>query len=68
MMSGKYGLLKAILVGLLFSLTIECSQLLWKRGTFDVNDIFNNTVGALIGGVVAVMFVRFWRERKILVE
>lgn len=35
------------------SLTIEFSQLIWHRGVFDVNDLFNNTLGAVIGGVIA---------------
>lgn len=49
----------ALLVGLLFSLCIEFSQLLTQRGVSDVDDIFNNTLGAVIGGVVAavVLFV-----------
>lgn len=50
----KYRLIFAVLVGLFVSETIECSQLIWQRGTFDVNDLFNNALGALIGGVFAV--------------
>ena len=50
----KHRLTKALLVGLLVSLTIEFSQLIWHRGVFDVNDLFNNVLGALIGGVIAV--------------
>ena len=42
----------ALLVGLLVSLVIECSQLIWSRGIFDVDDLFNNTFGALIGGLI----------------
>lgn len=62
MMSGKYGLLKAILLGMVFSLTIECSQLIWKRGTFDVNDIFNNVVGAALGGLVAILVMGLYKK------
>lgn len=43
----KYRLMYAILVGLFVSETIECSQLIWQRGTFDVNDLMNNTIGAM---------------------
>ena len=50
----RYRLAKALLAGLLISLTIEFSQLIWHRGVFDVNDLFNNALGALIGGVFAV--------------
>jgi len=45
----KYRIIKALVVGLLFSLTIEFSQLIFEKGTFDVDDLFNNTVGAVIG-------------------
>lgn len=50
----RYRLAKTLLAGLLVSLTIELSQLIWHRGVFDVNDLFNNALGALIGGVFAV--------------
>ena len=33
----KYRLVYAVFVGLFVSETIECSQLIWQRGTFDVN-------------------------------
>ena len=46
----KYRWVNALLAGLLVSLTIEFSQLIWHRGVFDVNDLFNNALGAVIGG------------------
>lgn len=55
-------LLLSTLAGLFLSEIIECSQLIWQRGTFDVNDLLNNTVGALLGGV-AVVLVLAWRRR-----
>ena len=58
LMTERYRLLKSIFAGLLFSLTIEISQLLLRKGTFDVDDIFNNTVGALLGGAIALMVLR----------
>ena len=54
----KYRLIYAVLVGLFVSETIECAQLIWHRGTFDVNDLMNNTIGALIGGLIAVAVIR----------
>ena len=48
----KYRWAKAWLVGLLASLTIEFSQLIWHRGVFDLDDLFNNGLGALIGGMI----------------
>ena len=59
----RYKLIKAVLVGLFLSETIECSQLIWHRGTFDVDDLFNNTVGALVGGLIAVV-VTFVKGRR----
>lgn len=53
----KYRLINAILVGLFVSETIECAQLIWQRGTFDVNDLMNNTIGAMIGGLIAVAMI-----------
>lgn len=54
----KQNVLKALLVGLSVSLVIECSQLIWNRGTFDVDDLFNNTLGAVIGGGIVWLMVR----------
>ena len=59
----KHRLAKALLVGLLVSLTIEFSQLIWHRGVFDVNDLFNNALGALIGGAIAWFMVKSSRLR-----
>jgi len=53
----KYRLVKAVLFGLFVSETIECSQLIWQRGTFDVNDLMNNTIGAMIGGIIAIAVI-----------
>ncbi len=60
----KHRLAKALLVGLLVSLMIEFSQLIWHRGVFDVNDLFNNALGAMIGGVIAVAGIRTTLRHK----
>ena len=60
----KYRWAKAWLVGLLVSLTIEFSQLIWHRGVFDVNDLFNNALGAVIGGIIAVAVMSCYKGRK----
>ena len=51
-LSSRHRVVKALLAGLLMSLMIESSQLIWKRGVFDVDDLVNNAVGAVIGGIV----------------
>lgn len=39
----------AILLGMLLSAGIEVTQLLTRRGLFEFDDIFHNTLGAVIG-------------------
>ena len=60
----KYRLMYAVLVGLFVSETIECAQLIWQRGTFDVNDLMNNTIGAMIGGFIAVAVINGTQRLK----
>ena len=61
----RHKMLAAVLGGLFISETIECSQLIWKLGAFDVDDFFNNTVGAFLGGLIAVVVIRMGRKRLI---
>lgn len=35
-----------------FSLLIECLQLFFRRGTFQLSDMFYNTIGGLVGGLI----------------
>ncbi len=58
----KQKVLTAVFAGLLLSETIECSQLIWQRGMFDVDDLFNNTVGALVGGLIALLVLRIHKR------
>ena len=53
----KSRLLKTLIIGFFVSLAIECSQLIWHRGVFDVDDLFNNTLGTLVGGLIMVIVV-----------
>lgn len=63
MLSRRHRVMIALLVGVLLSLAIEGSQLVWKKGVFDVDDIFNNAVGAVIGGWIAWFMVKSSRLR-----
>lgn len=45
----KTRLLLVIIFGLILSSLIEISQLVWIRGHFEFDDIFNNVLGAAIG-------------------
>lgn len=46
-------------IGFLISLFIECSQLIFCVGTFQISDLVYNTVSSVIGGWVYQM----WRKR-----
>ncbi len=50
--SGRKTCLAVFAAGFLFSATIEVLQLELLRGTFEYDDIFNNTLGALSGYLV----------------
>ena len=50
------------LMGFLFSLGIETAQLISKVGSFDVDDLFLNTIGALIGYIVFVIAKGVWNR------
>lgn len=52
---------KVILIGFLCSLITETVQLVTHLGWFDLDDLFNNTIGCAVG---AVLYVMFLRERK----
>lgn len=47
-------------IALVFSISVEMLQLLLRLGTFQLSDIFYNTVGGMIGGLMycAVMKAR----------
>ncbi len=54
-------------LGLLFSLTVETIQMVSKVGSFDVDDLFLNTIGVIIGYigyVIAKMLIRVFERKK----
>lgn len=52
--------LKKPLIGsLLFSLSIECIQLMLKIGVFQVSDIFCNTFGGTLGAIIYILLEFF---------
>ena len=44
-----------VLVGFGFSAMVELSQLIFRIGWFELDDILNNTIGTALGFVVAVL-------------
>ncbi len=63
LISDKHKILLALIVGLLVSLTIELSQLICARGVFDVDDLFNNSLGAVVGGVTIVLLLKLMNRQ-----
>ena len=53
-----------IMAGALCSYTVELIQLMTRTGSFDVDDIFLNTVGAVLGWGLFLALRRAWRSRK----
>lgn len=47
-----------IIIAIVFSFLIEITQLITVLGTFDIDDILLNTLGALIGYVLYLAFIR----------
>ena len=45
-------ILKSIQIAFLSSLTIELLQLFLRLGTFQISDLFFNTIGGLTGGII----------------
>ena len=52
----------AVLMGFGFSLCIELTQLIFKIGSFDVDDILLNTTGSILG------YLAYWKVQKIRVR
>ncbi len=55
-------LAKVALVTFQFSLTIELLQLVFKVGIFDVDDLFMNTLGGIIGYIIFKISNSFWKR------
>lgn len=69
---GRRGILVAFVTGLLVSLTIESTQLTGVWGmypcayrVFDVDDLLTNTVGAVLGSLLALVVPRRWRGSRL---
>lgn len=52
-----------VLYGFELSLFIECLQLLFKVGSFDVDDVILNTIGVALGYFVYFIIRRFRRQK-----
>jgi len=52
-----------VLVGLSISFLIECTQLVFRVGSFDVDDLLLNTIGVILGFFIN-RFLRRWRWKR----
>ena len=52
-LKGKMKGIWTIVFGMTLSISIEFMQLFFHRGTFELDDILNNTIGASIGTLIA---------------
>lgn len=58
---------KVTLAGFLYSLSIELSQYVTGRGLFELDDLFNNTIGAAIGYLLYLIMTKiivFFLKKK----
>ncbi|MBS6712169.1 MAG: VanZ family protein [Ruminococcus sp.] len=46
---------QSVKIAFIFSISIEMLQLLLRLGTFQLSDIFYNTVGGMIGGLCYIV-------------
>ncbi len=53
-----YNTVKVVLIGFLFSASIEIIQLVFRIGLFEFDDMIDNTISCLIGAVVGKMMKR----------
>lgn len=55
---------KAILIGFVFSLSLEMCQLLFQIGATDITDLITNTSGTAIGVYLYKLFVKLFKTKR----
>ncbi len=60
--NGRLGF--AVVLCLLCSVATEMTQYRMHLGYFDVDDILNNTMGAIIGAILYLIFLKRWRRYR----
>lgn len=55
---------KTIVYGFIFSLMIEVTQLVLRLGSFELDDLLNNTLGATIGYGAYKLLCLIWSQRR----
>ena len=60
----KHKYLIALALSLLLTVFIETMQLITKCGSFEIDDIINNFIGAVLGMLIYMLFSRIIQNRK----
>lgn len=55
---------KSVTIVFMFSLAIEFLQLFFRLGTFQLSDLFYNTLGGLVGGLIYWVLYKIWLRKK----
>ena len=50
--------------GFLCCLSIECFQLVTRRGYFEVDDVLHNTLGVIVGYLLYLLLIRVFAKEK----
>ena len=61
----KVTLKQIMLISMLFSIGIEVTQFITGRGLMEFDDVFNNTVGAVVGYIIYHEITHSKRDRSI---
>ena len=56
---------KMLCIGFAFTLLIETLQLILHRGCFDLDDLFHNTIGSIIGYVLYRTVIIYYQKEKV---
>ena len=59
LIGGKVASWKIILIGAMVSVSVEASQLFFRLGLFEFDDMIHNTLGTVIG------FVGYWGMKRV---
>ena len=54
----KHTFLKGVLIAFLISLAFELCQLITSMGCFDINDLFANTLGYVVGYILYLLLIK----------
>ena len=60
----KTGWKEGFFAGGLMSASIECMQLVFRRGLFEWDDILHNSIGCMAGCLLGSILLELWEKRR----